>query len=178
MLSRIAVMGACVLLSAGCQQAGQGTTPAGVTAPSAVALKGVDVPFKGAVTGGLAFVANPQNCPSGVTVVNDSTGWAMHMGDVTYHVEQCTNPSTGDMNGKQLLLVAANGDELHGTFTGHTTPAGTPGTVLHVTATFEFKGGTGRFLDATGTAQMVGEVTHGETFPWLGRWEWSGTIRY
>jgi hypothetical protein len=176
---RVAVSAACVLLLAGCQQAGQGTNSGGVTAPSSLAIKGVDVPFSGAVTGGLRLdFENPQGCKSGFTVVNDSTGTSSHMGRITYHVEQCTNPLTGAMDGKVLVLTAANGDELHGTFTGHTTPAGEAGTVLVVNAEFVFGGGTGRFRNATGAAQMSGEVTHTATFPWPGRWEWSGTIRY
>ena len=61
MLYRVAAAAACVVLLAGCQQAGPGANSPGVTAPSSVAMKAVDVPFSGVVTGTLRFdVENPQ----------------------------------------------------------------------------------------------------------------------
>jgi hypothetical protein len=177
MLYRVASAAACVLLLAGCQQAGPGTNSTGVTAPSSVAMKAVDVPFSGAVTGGLAFVRNPQNCPSPAgTGISNATGNALHMGNITYYTEQCVNPVTGAIDGRKLILTAANGDELYGTFVGQSEPAG--GSQFEVRATFVFKGGTGRFTNATGTAEMTAVLTREASFPWPGRWEWTGSIRY
>jgi hypothetical protein len=173
----VVAVAACVLVLAGCQQGGSGIGPtAPITAPSSVAMA-VDVPFSGAVTGGLTFVANPQNCPSGVTGVSDATGTALHMGTITYHTEQCVNAALG-ITGKALVLTAANGDELHGTFVGQSTAPGETGTQIQVSATLMFEGGTGRFENATGTAEMTAVLTHSAAFPWPGRWQWSGTIRY
>jgi hypothetical protein len=146
--------------------------------PDGPLSKKQDVPFSGAVTGELAFVANPQACPTGVTGVSNATGTALHMGNITYHTEQCVNPATGAINGKLLVLTAANGDELHGTFLGQSTAPGNIGDQFHVTATFVFNGGTGRFENATGTAAMTAVLTHAASFPYPGRWEWTGTIRY
>ena len=180
MLYRVVVMTACVLVMAGCEQAGKSDSPTGITAPSTLAVKTGDVPFSGAVTGGLRSLVNPQNCPSGRTSVNDATGTAQHMGRITYHTEQCVDfgvlPAAVD--GKVLVLTAADGDELHGTFTGQSTMPGGVGSEVHVSGTFVFQGGTGRFESATGRAEMTGVITQAATFPWPGRWEWEGTIRY
>jgi hypothetical protein len=175
---RVVAAAACVLAVAGCQQAGPGPASVGVTAPSSVTMKAVDVPFSGAVTGGVVFGSNIQNCPAGFTGVITATGTALHMGQVALHTEQCINPTTGVIDGRVLVLTAANGDELHGTFAGQSESAGAPGDQFHVTATFVFEGGTGRFEHASGTAAMTAEVTHAATFPWPGRWEWKGMIRY
>jgi hypothetical protein len=177
MLYRVAAAAACVLLLAGCQ-AVPGTNSPGVAAPSSVAMKAVDVPFSGAVTGGLRFVANPQHCAMGVTGISDATGTALHMGDITYHTEQCVTQATGAIDGKVLVLTAANGDQLFGTFAGQSTPSGAIGDQFQVKATFVFKGGTGRFENAIGAAEMTAVLTHGASFPYPGRWEWTGTIRY
>jgi hypothetical protein len=136
------------------------------------------VPFRGAVTGTLEFVvANPQNCASKLTGVSNATGTALHMGNMTYHTEQCVNPTSGEVVGKVLVLTAANGDELHGTFKGQSKPGDVAGQYA-VAATFTFTGGTGRFENATGMAEMTGALTQTASFSLSGRWEWTGTIRY
>ena len=189
MLYRVAAAAACIVLLAGCQQAGPGTNSPGVTAPSSVAMKAVDVPFSGEVTGTLRFdVENPQACaPSpltmglGATGLSNATGTALHMGNVTYHTEQCLIPQQDaptDVVGRLLVLTAANGDEIRGTFSGQTNTD--PVLKLPVVqAAFTFSGGTGRFKDASGTAQMTGVLTPTATVGvYTGRWEWTGTIRY
>jgi hypothetical protein len=187
-----ALLAAIVVLGIGCSQSPVAPTPASATASAAAAavsatpvgasapygMKGQDVPFSGAVTGGLRMVPNPQNCPSGVTGMTNATGQALHLGNITYRTEQCVNPTTGVIGGKLLVLTAANGDELHGTFAGQTESPGNVGDQFHVAATFVFKGGTGRFENATGTAAMTAVLTHAASFPFPGRWEWTGTIRY
>lgn len=180
MFYRVVLTTACVLVTVGCEQAATSDSPIGVTAPSALSVKAVEVPFSGAVTGGLRALVNPQNCPSGRTSVNDATGTALHIGRITYHTEQCVDQSVlpWGVDGRVLILTAANGDKLHGTFTGQSTVPGGVGTEVHVSGTFVFRGGTGRFEDATGTAEMTGVITQAATFPWPGRWEWKGTIRY
>jgi hypothetical protein len=100
------------------------------------------------------------------------------MGNIDVRTEQCLNINTGVIDGKLIVLTAANGDELHGTFTGESASAGDPGTVFTTRFTMVFKGGTGRFENAAGTAEVRGVVTHAESYPWPGRWEWTGTIRY
>jgi hypothetical protein len=195
-MRRVAVvLAVAVVFVAGCGRSP--SSPSGVTAgaapglaaPSSVEMKAVDVPFSGAVTGTLQFdAANPQGCaPSpvtagiGATGMSDATGTASHMGEVTYHTEQCLIPHPGqptEIVGKMLVLTAANGDEIHGTFTGQS--AQDPVLKLPVVhATFTFKGGTGRFENATGTAQMMAVLTPASAaYSYTGRWEWTGTIRY
>lgn len=161
----------------------------GLAAPSSTEMKAVDVPFSGVVTGTLHFDdKNPQNCAAssvtagiGATGVSNATGTASHMGTVTYLTEQCLVAHAGqptEIIGKMLVLTAANGDEVHGTFSGQSAPD----PVLKVPvvhATFVFNGGTGRFEDATGTAAMSAVLTPtGVPYTYTGRWEWTGTIRY
>jgi len=59
----------------------------------------------------------------------------------------------------EVIIVAANGDELHGDATLTTTPF-TAGDVEHTTTVITtITGGTGRFDDATGTLTSVQEIT-------------------
>ena len=96
---------------------------------------------------------------------------------LTCHTEQCINPKNGIVTGKVLVLTAANGDELHGTFDGQSKPGNVAGQYT-VAAKLTFSGGTGRFENATGTAAMTGELTQTAGFSFSGRWEWTGSIRY
>ncbi len=143
-----------------------------------------DVPFGGAATGGVTVVVPSQECQTsappplyGFGTIT-ATGNALHMGNINIRTEQCLNLNTGVINGRLIVLTAANGDELHGTFTGQSESSGVVGTVFHTTFTMVFNGGTGRFENATGTAEVSGVLTHAESFPWPGRWEWTGTVRY
>jgi hypothetical protein len=121
MLKRTIVVAACGLLLAGCQQAGgERTAGVGPTAPSASA-QAVDVPFTGTITGVAAFdIANPMGCVLGFTAVTDASGTASHIGLTAFHSEHCVlvGPGGGQLVGGVLVLTAANGDELHGTYTG------------------------------------------------------------
>ncbi|MCX6546126.1 MAG: hypothetical protein NTV05_17160 [Acidobacteria bacterium] len=134
----------------------------------------------GAATGGVTVVFPSSKCPEGpygFGTIN-ATGNALHMGNIDIRTEQCLNVVTGVIDGKLIVLTAANGDELHGTFTGESASAGGIGTVFKTTFTLVFNGGTGRFENATGTAEVTGVVTNAASYPWPGRWEWTGTIRY
>ena len=90
----------------------------------------------------------------------DATGNALHMGKIdSIRTVLARNPDgTGVIDGKVLVLTAANGDELHGTFAGQSEPAGSRDQ-FHVKATFVLKGGTGRFENATGTGEMAAVLT-------------------
>jgi len=136
-----------------------------------------DVPFRGEVTGELIMTVGAAICSGANLGVSNATGQALHMGNMTYHTEQCVNPSNGGVTGKVLVLTAANGDELHGTFVGRSFPGDVVGQ-FKVLATFTFTGGTGRFENATGTAAMTGVLTRTAGPSFSGRWEWTGTVRY
>ena len=92
---------------------------------------------------------------SGTTVVDlgtlafstDTTGIVSHMGKSTAEIEGVitpTGPDTFTIAGS-VVIVAANGDELFGNFsgTGTNTPDGSVGTVVTT-----YTGGTGRFTNA------------------------------
>jgi hypothetical protein len=64
------------------------------------------------------------------------------------------NFAAGTQVTNELVITAANGDELHGVGVGANSPGG-PGRV-NFTATMTFTGGTGRFANATGEARVVG----------------------
>jgi hypothetical protein len=96
---------------------------------------------------------------SGTTVVNvgdltfalDATGIASHLGRTTSHLDGAltpTGPSTFDIAGTSTV-VAANGDELYGTFSGSGTSDAAGNSEGPVVVTFT--GGTGRFKHASGS---------------------------
>ena len=186
-----ALVASLVLLAIGCNQSpvAPSQTPIAVSAAAATGsvmsggaamssgMKGNDVPFSGAVTGQLQMSVNFARCSTPLRLgVSDATGNALHMGNMTYHTEQCVNPQTGQITAGILVLTAANGDEIHGTFTGQARSV--PGE-SHVLADFVFTGGTGRFERATGEAEMTAVLdVHLGVPPYPGRWEWTGAIRY
>ena len=56
-----------------------------------------------------------------------------------------------------LSLAAANGDEVHGTFTGQGSPADAAG-FIRLSGTFTITGGAGRFGGASGAGTVSGVV--------------------
>lgn len=177
MSNRVVVAAACVLLAAGCGQDPSRPGPAaGIMAPSSVALKAVDVPFSATMTGAIRYVPPTATC-AGLATAAHATGTARHLGEVTFDAQQCMNPATGAGQGS-FVIAAANGDELRGTMVLQSSAPSGVGSQIQVTGTYTFDDGTGRFVDATGTAAVTGVVTQAASFPWPGAWEWSGTIRY
>jgi hypothetical protein len=190
MWNRVIGVVACGLLLAGCQQgAGPRATLLGPTSPATSSSSthtnpamAVDVPFSGTLTGEAAYIPNPRNCDIGFTTVTDAQGTASHLGRTIFHSEHCIvpTPDGGQIVGGVLVLTAANGDELHGTYTGSFGAFPPIGEPIVVTGTWIFSGGTGRFANASGTAQMSAKVIwEGMGDPSNpGRWEWSGALRY
>jgi hypothetical protein len=106
---------------------------------------GTDRPVKGTAVGDITVSITP-----GLPVEVDVTGVATHLGKFTGHFEGSAEIIGGTVFGEgTLTLVAANGDELTGTFTFTGPP---PSPEPHEVATeFTITGGTGRFADASGT---------------------------
>jgi len=111
--------------------------------PSHVAAKqnGSDRPFVGIAAGAITGIA-----PDGA-IVAEATGHATHLGDFT-RIEYIYLAPDGTISGT-VIFTADNLDELwvdfEGSFTSKTTAEGA----------YTFTGGTGRFTDATGTANFT-----------------------
>ena len=152
----------------------------GLSGTAAAKLSKPDVPFSGVVTGEVAFDKNPLGCGAGFTAITAAKGPASHLGLTSWYSEHCL-VNGSDIVGEVLVLTAANGDEVHATYTGKA--GGFPpaiGGPIAVTGTIVFSGGTGRFKNASGTAELSATVVfEGMLDPsWAGRWEWKGTIKY
>lgn len=90
-----------------------------VTAATADA-GGTDRPFTGTLAGSATFPLD-SSCPfTGRRTWSEASGTASHLGLVTMVSNDCTPPADV-ITGGQMTLVAANGDELHMTYSG--TPA-------------------------------------------------------
>jgi hypothetical protein len=124
---------------------------------------------------------------SGTTVVDvgtlafttETTGIVSHMGKSTVDIEGVitpTGPDTFTIAGS-AVIVAANGDELFGTFTGSGT--NTPGGGSEGTVDVTYSGGTGRFTNASGTASgPFTQTPTGTTATFATDISQSGTISY
>jgi len=171
----------CVLLSVvscGRNPSAPTTTPDASTHGAAMSQVS-EQPFVGRATGQASFdLANPRGCAAGFTTVTDAKGTATHLGLMTLHSEHCVTP-TGGMEGS-MVFTAANGDEVHATYSGGSTPPGPIGEPVHATATVVIAGGTGRFAKASGQADLTAAIIfEGFDKPtWPGQWAWKGTISF
>ena len=157
--------------------------------PVAIAAEGgTDLPFKATLVGG-AHWEFPGSTASGCTVVTtltEPTGQATHMGKVQAFMSHC--PAEPEIvNDGRVKLIAANGDELYGTY--NYDPASESNDIP-----ITLNGGTGLFAGASGTVIMTYEVIpqfipgcnpDPDPFPCMDfsiSWPWSaaltGTISY
>ena len=135
------------VVSAGCSQLPTSPTAPGGTAMAEEATQargGTDLPFRGSFEG----TEVDQVAPPNLLVNGTADGTATHLGrytaTFTVVVDLATSSSVGS-----IVLVAANGDGLSGTFTGQGT-ASAPN-VAHIIENVTITGGTGRFVGASGT---------------------------
>jgi hypothetical protein len=136
-------------------------------------------PFTGSAKGAASFdLSNPRGCAAGFTTVTDAKGTATHLGVTALHSEHCVTP-TGGMEGV-MVLTGANGDEIHASYTGSATAPGQIGEPIHATAVIVVTGGTGRFVKASGQADLTAEIAFEgfDKLTWPGRWDWKGTISF
>ncbi|HWO00855.1 MAG TPA: hypothetical protein VNS63_16470 [Blastocatellia bacterium] len=113
-----------------------------------------DVPFKGKAKGEIISLLPG---PGGIAVVAVSEGTATHLGRFTREEDILLDPNTGSFTG-DILFTAANGDQLVGIVAGaFTSPT-------DATGTYTFKSGTGRFENATGSADFVVSMPDGIHF--------------
>lgn len=140
---------------------------------------GTDRPFTGTLAGSATFPLD-STCPfTGRRTWSEASGTASHLGLVTMVSNHCTPPADV-ITGGQITLVAANGDELHMTYSGTLGPLPPVGGVITVHSHNVIVGGTGRFADATGEADFTALVTFaGFGVPvWPATWTWDGTLSY
>ncbi|MGH9838497.1 MAG: hypothetical protein ACREEM_06920 [Blastocatellia bacterium] len=92
-------------------------------------------------------------------LVADGTGTATHIGHFSLHREATVKPmgSKAKIDDGQVTLTAANGDQLKASFTGILDPA-TGKAIL----SYEWKGGTGRFENASGATIWLAELNPDE----------------
>ena len=86
---------------------------------------------------------------------SDATGTLSHLGLSRVHTRHIPNFTTFTLEQGEFTIVAANGDEIHGTYGGSVVPDPDNAEVVHGTATFVVSGGTGRFTGATGTIMVT-----------------------
>jgi len=88
--------------------------------------------------------------PSQWISTSAGTGKISHLGRVTWTTEHCFQLHAGTFGDADLVITAANGDQLFGTYDGFMTGETSFAETLIIT------GGTGRFSGATGTIDEVG----------------------
>ncbi|MDB5758061.1 MAG: hypothetical protein JWM30_1350 [Burkholderia sp.] len=139
------------------------------------------VPFNGTFNIDESLALSPDaGCPI-LTGIISGQGTATHLGRTAISGTNCVTPPAEGAppvynfaNGK-IILMAANGDTLNGTFSGSFVPTG-KGTVFTVVdGTYSFSRGTGRFAAATGTGKLTGtqDIATGK-----GKLQATGTISY
>ena len=140
---------------------------------------GTDRPFTGTGVGAATFVPD-ASCPLGFRTVSEGSGTARHLGLVSVAGSHCYTPPNVTAGGR-MTLVAANGDELHMTYTGTCDPANPPppGELVTCTSDNVIVDGTGRFAHASGETHWTVLVTSAPLdTPWPLTVTWDGTLSY
>ncbi len=146
-----------------------------LTAPP-MALAATTTPFTSDFTAQASFAETPV---AGVFAVTTSgVGHASHLGKVTVSTSETldfvTSPGILVVRDGQLVMVAANGDELYWSYEGTGSLPDENGESL-LTGTFVITGGTGRFSDATGGGTFHGS---GNAVTGLASLSYRGSIAY
>jgi hypothetical protein len=141
-----------------------------VFAPTAVQA-GQQVPFRAAWEADLTIT---PLVPPLVAVAGLGTGRAQHLGRFTAaSIAEEVNLDTGEGDAA-YRFTAANGDEVLVDFAFTALPT-SPG-VYSIQGVWQVVGGTGRFEDASGSGDYVGEVVFSGPVNALGQFELEGTI--
>lgn len=125
-----------------------------VAGTAAEASNGPARPFKGEYVADFAIVADGDWCDSesgAIPVLIEGHGQMTHLGRFDFEARHCTDPETGTFAEGVGTFVAANGDELWATYDGQFLAPLPDGTQV-VASTHTYNGGTGRFTNASGTA--------------------------
>ena len=128
---------------------------AGASGAEAVAAAGPR-PFGATLEGHSNAV--PTSDPCVLTITEGGTGKAVHMGAIAWASSEtlnlCSNPEGADVQG-ELVMTAANGDEVFGRYVSLVRPDFQAG-VFTFTGRWEIVSGTGRFRNVTGEGTLSG----------------------
>jgi hypothetical protein len=115
-------------------------------------------------------------CPSKFGGTTTGTGKSTHLGKVTLTATDCITPMENHFTFKgTFTLTAANGDKLTGNYSGSFMP-NNGGPIYGLSdAKFQITGGTGRFVQATGSAELQGNQN---ILTGKGKLDANGTISY
>lgn len=109
------------------------------------------------------------------------SGRATHLGKLTLVSRDCIIPMDQTFTTfsfaslpQSLILTAANGDQIFGSYSGTLT---FEGTIAAITGGYQISGGTGRFSQATGAGSIQG-MEDISTTPAKGQLQLNGTILY
>jgi hypothetical protein len=97
----------------------------------------------------------PYPAPPVFRQVAEGTCELAHLGRTTVHFIQVVNFGNGTQQSLALSYAAANGDVLQAASVGTSVPNATG---VSFTSTITFVGGTGRFMNATGSARAEGSA--------------------
>jgi hypothetical protein len=107
-------------------------------------------------------------------------GTLSHLGLSQIYTTHIPNLGTGALEQGDFRIVAANGDEIRGTYEGAATYDELRADLVHGAATFVISGGTGRFDGATGTITATFLETLDDP-SWASAkvaWTLAGTVNY
>lgn len=116
------------------------------------------------------------NCPSKFGSTITGKGKSSHLGKVSLATTDCITPTGDHFTFKgEFTLTAANGDKLTGDYSGSFVPVGAGPVYKLADAELRITGGTGRFSQANGTAELNGSQ---DTTTGKGKMDANGTVSY
>lgn len=131
-------------------------------ATAAVAAPTEQLPFKENLSGGVTNIVFAEDLiagdtfdgrctkPSQMLTSMGGTGNVSHLGRVSWTSQHCTQLFAGTFGDADLVIMAANGDRLNGTYSGWFTGETSFAEIMTIL------GGTGRFAGAAGVVNEVG----------------------
>ena len=131
-------------------------------APTAPQLATTQVPITTSYRAQGTIGTTPRCDALGLLHVSlEGEGVESHVGRYTIRNSHCLNPATGEFTAGLFHKVAANGDELFGTYEGTSSviQAPAPVGIFAIRGQLAFTGGSGRFANATGSQEIVGTQT-------------------
>jgi hypothetical protein len=143
-------------------------------------------PFKGSLVGEVTFnEVSLTTCPAtdvffgGLSTDSEASGTVSHLGRTTMSSSHCT-PAGETIEGGEMTLVAANGDQVSIHYSGYAPFPGEGTEFIDAELDFEIVGGTGRFEGATGGGELWARIAfEGFDDPaWAATWHWDGVIGY